>query len=308
MAKRGTTDLSGVLVVDKPSGMTSHDVITAVRRATTERRVGHAGTLDPMATGLLVVLVGPATRLAPYLTAKTKSYDARIVFGTATDTDDAEGEVVRSAEVSPKVADPAFAAERVAQLVGTREQMPPAYSAIKRDGVTAYKAARAGEALLLEAREIEVTSASLRGVDPGPPVSWDVSLEVSKGTYIRSIARDLGEEVGSAAHLAALRRTSSGSLRVEDAHSLDEITQAGSGEIAEMFVPAISALGLPVVEVDESRAGLVANGRMIEMDAGEDAIPGEPVALGADGRLLAIYAPGEGSTLAPLTVIPGGVA
>ena len=308
MAKRGTTDLSGVLAVDKPAGMTSHDVVSAVRRATTERRVGHAGTLDPMATGLLVVLVGPATRLAPYLTAQTKSYDARIVFGSATDTDDAQGEVVRSAEVAAEVTDPTFAAQRVAGLIGVGEQMPPAYSAIKRDGVTAYKAARAGEALALEPREIEVASATLHGVDSGPPVAWELSLEVSKGTYIRSIARDLGEELGSAAHLEALRRTSSGTLSVEDAHSLDEITQAGSGAVAGMFVPAISALGLPVIEVDEPQAGSIANGRSIELGPGVALHAEGPVALAAGGRLLAIYAPGEGSTLTPLTVIPGGVA
>ena len=124
-AKRGQTDLSGILLVDKPSGMTSHDVVDRVRRATGERRVGHAGTLDPMATGLLVVLVGPAARLAPYLTAAEKTYEARIVFGFETDTDDAEGQVTVTAPVPDEVADPFFAAGTVASLVGTHEQLPP---------------------------------------------------------------------------------------------------------------------------------------------------------------------------------------
>ncbi|MRR11860.1 tRNA pseudouridine(55) synthase TruB, partial [bacterium] len=127
MARRGATDLSGVLLVDKPAGMTSHDVVSVVRGATGERRVGHAGTLDPAATGLLVMLVGPATRLGSYLTAADKAYEARIVFGTATDTDDAEGEVLETALVPESLLDEAFARAALAALVGVHEQLPPAY-------------------------------------------------------------------------------------------------------------------------------------------------------------------------------------
>ena len=177
--------------------MTSHDVVNRVRRITGERRVGHAGTLDPMATGVLVVLVGPATRLAPYLTSAEKTYEARIAFGAETDTDDAEGRVTLTAAVPDEVCDPFAAAAMVASLVGVHEQIPPAYSAIKRGGVVAYEAARKGEALELEPRTVEVASAELLGVQVDPP-AWDVAFAVSKGTYIRALARDLGRAVESA--------------------------------------------------------------------------------------------------------------
>ncbi len=202
-AKRGESGLAGILVVDKPEGLTSHDVVNRVRRALGEKRVGHAGTLDPMATGVLVVLVGPATRLAPYLTAAEKRYRAQIVFGSATDTDDAEGRTIRAAPVPDEAADPFFAAATVAALVGEHDQVPPAFSAIKVDGKTAYREARAGEALELEPRRISVLDARLVGVEVEPEVAWDVQFEVSKGTYIRALARDLGEAMCSAAHLGA---------------------------------------------------------------------------------------------------------
>ena len=221
-ARRGATDLSGILAIDKPAGMTSHDVVDRVRRVTGERRVGHAGTLDPMATGLLVVLVGPATRLAPYLTAAEKTYDARIVFGAETDTDDAEGRVTATAPVPDEVGDPFFAAGTVASLVGTHEQVPPAFSAIKRGGVTAYEAARKGEALELEPRTIEVDRRRLLGVECVGEYAWDVEFAVSKGTYIRALARDLGRALDTAAHLGALRRTRSGTLALAQAHTLEE--------------------------------------------------------------------------------------
>jgi tRNA pseudouridine55 synthase len=181
-ARRGATDLSGILVIDKPAGMTSHDVVNRVRRITGERRVGHAGTLDPMATGVLVALVGPATRLAPYLTSAQKTYEAHIVFGAETDTDDADGRVTVRSPVPDEVGDPFFAAATVASLVGAHQQVPPAYSAIKRDGVTAYQAARTGSALELDARTVEVADARLTGVECAGKHAWDVAFAVSKGT------------------------------------------------------------------------------------------------------------------------------
>jgi tRNA pseudouridine55 synthase len=296
--RRGATELSGILAIDKPAGMTSHDVVNRVRRVTGERRVGHAGTLDPMATGLLVVLVGPATRLASYLTSAQKSYAAHIVFGAETDTDDAEGRVTMTAPVPDEVGDPFFATATVASLVGTHEQVPPAYSAIKRGGVTAYEAARKGEALELEARTITVAGARLLGVECVSEYAWEVELDVSKGTYIRALARDLGRALGTAAHLGGLRRSRSGSLCVEESSTLEQI--AAASDVRALFADPLAALGLPVVEVDAATAALVATGKRV---------PGETdglVAVAHDGALLGVYAGSEGS-LKPAAIIPGGV-
>jgi tRNA pseudouridine55 synthase len=305
-AKRGQTDLSGILLVDKPSGMTSHDVVDRVRRATRERRVGHAGTLDPMATGLLVVLVGPAARLAPYLTAAEKTYEARIVFGFETDTDDAEGRVTDSAAVPGEISDPFFAAGTVAALVGTHEQLPPAYSAIKQGGKVAHEAARAGDPLVLEPRTIEIASARLLGVECAGEYAWDIECSVSKGTYIRALARDLGRALNTAAHLGALRRTRSGGASVDQARSLEEIESVT--DIAALFCDPITALGLPVVEVSEETAERVLHGTAIGAASYDvrGLSPDATVSVAREGVLLGVYAR-SGEQLRPQAIIPGGV-
>ena len=302
--RRGATTLAGILLVDKPAGMTSHDVVAIVRRATGEGRVGHAGTLDPMATGLLVVLVGPYTRLEPYLSAARKSYRARILFGEETDTDDAEGTVVRTAAVPDAVRDPAFAAETLAATVGQSMQMPPAYSAIKVGGRVAYRAARAGEALELAQRPIDVHKATLVSVDPATP-SWDVDYEVSKGTYVRALARDLGRACGTAAHLAALRRTASGGLSLTDAHTLDSIgAAAGRGRINDLFTDPIAALDLPVQDAD---AADLANGRPIPLGAAFAGSDSDLVAVVSDGALAGVYRV-HTDRLVPVVVLATGGA
>ena len=256
-----------------------------------------------MATGLLVVLVGPATRLAAYLTSAEKTYESRILFGAETDTDDAEGRITVTAPVPDEVGDPFAAAAMVASLVGVHEQVPPAFSAIKRGGVTAYHAARKGEALELEPRTIEVTSARLIGVHLEPP-AWDLELTVSKGTYIRALARDLGRAVASAAHLGALRRTRSGPLSIDDAHALDAIDAVG--DVTTLFSDPFAALGLPVLETDDIGAASVRDGRSLG-GSPQDAADGTPLAVMHDGRLIAIYAAHDGAAR-PLAVIPGGVS
>ncbi len=208
-ARRGATGLSGILLVDKPEGMTSHDVVAIVRRATGEGRVGHAGTLDPAATGLLVVLVGPATRLEPYLSSATKSYEATIAFGAATDTDDADGAVIATSPVPTEVGDPVYARALLARLLGDSEQMPPTYSAIKTAGEVAHRVARAGGEVVVRPRAIRVDEARLLDVDPETE-SWRVAFTVSKGTYIRALARDVGLAADTHAHLSGLTRTNSG--------------------------------------------------------------------------------------------------
>lgn len=304
--KRGESGLSGILLADKPSGLTSHDVVNAVRKATGERRVGHAGTLDPMATGLLVMLIGPATRLASYLTAAEKGYDATIAFGSATDTDDADGAVVRQAPVPDALLDEARARELLSQLVGASMQTPPAYSALKVAGQVAYKAARAGAALDVAARPVEVLQADLLGVDRSAS-AWQVAFRVSKGTYVRALARDLGERAGTAAHLAALRRTSSGALRVEDAVPFADLTSRNPGEVASLFADPLVALGLPTVEIDADAAARVSAGQALDACLCEPDCPADkPVAIAHNGALLAIYAR-VGDILKAQTVVPGGV-
>ena len=305
-ARRGATDLSGILAIDKPSGMTSHDVVDRVRRISGERRVGHAGTLDPMATGLLVVLVGPATRLAPYLTSATKSYEARIVFGTQTDTDDAEGRVVATSPVPDEVADPFFATGVIASLVGTHEQVPPAFSAVKRNGKVAYREARNGEALELEPRTVDIDQALLVGIECDGEYAWDVEFAVSKGTYIRALARDLGLALGTVAHLGALRRTRSGSIDVTHAHTLEELHAAADPSC--LFLDPLDALGLPTIEVDVQGASRVGVGGALDaktLGACTTHVPAD-VAIAHEGTLLGIYAH-AGESLRAQVVIPGGV-
>lgn len=283
--RRGATSLSGILPLDKPEGMTSHDVVAALRRASGEQRIGHAGTLDPMATGLLVTLVGRHARLEPYLSARDKTYEARIAFGSATDTEDADGEVTGTAPVPERLFDPAEAETVLAGFVGPRQQTPPAFSAIKVDGEVSHRRARAGAEVVLEPRPIEVFEAELMGLDAGA-MTWDVRFRVSKGTYVRSLARDIGLAAGTLAHLSALRRTASGPLRVAEAHSLtDAESAAAEGHLAGLFADPLAALDLPSVEAPASD---VANGRAIE--AGPDApADGTAAAVTVEGRFAGVY-------------------
>ena len=316
--KRSASNLCGVLAIDKPYGMTSHDVVNKVRHITGERRVGHAGTLDPAATGLMLVGVGAATRLSDYLIGHDKEYVARIDFGATTDTDDAQGRVMKSgiAQLSDTYA--LAAPEQIlAEFTGTLDQMPPAYSAIKKNGVIAYKAAREGKCIELESRSITVYEACLLGTgtenvelnDAADGVLtaelpyWDVHFSVSKGTYIRALARDIGNYVGCGAYLGGLRRTAVSNTKINDACTLDTLEQkAQAGERLPWCNPA-DLLGFPVIELNEQEAKYVANGR--ELDA-VHAVDDELVSCVKDGKLLAVYT-NETERLKPATVIPGGV-
>lgn len=216
-ARRGATEYSGILLIDKPSGMTSHDVVDFVRDLSGEGRVGHTGTLDPAATGLLLVCVGPATKYSEQISGQDKTYLGLIAFGKATTTDDAEGEVVAQSEVPAKIADLDFAHSVLLGFTGVIEQVPPQYSAIKQQGVRAYQQARKGNALELEPRQVNIRRVDVQIVTSD---QWLVKAEVSKGTYIRSLARDIGLATGCPAHLAELRRTHIGSLSVDQAYDL----------------------------------------------------------------------------------------
>ncbi len=322
--KRGASGLCGILAVDKPQGVTSHDVVNVVRRMTGEKRVGHAGTLDPMATGLMLVCVGAATRLSACLTGHDKSYTARIVFGIATDTDDADGRIVApsgdtSLEERLALLEGVDAQEVLDGILGTSKQLPPAYSAIKKNGVTAYKAAREGKQLELEPREVTIHKAQIvgQGVEharlsdgegglfEADLAYWDVELAVSKGTYIRSIARDLGCMLGCGAHLGALRRTSVASCSVDDAHTLEEFAAlfAQRGHIP--WADPVELLGLGYTrELADDELQDVSNGR--RLSAGPGNVQGL-VCCVHGGRLMALYE-ADGAALKPQVVIPGGVA
>jgi tRNA pseudouridine55 synthase len=204
----------GLLLVDKPAGITSHDVVQIARRVYQEKSIGHLGTLDPFATGLLILLIGRFTRLATFIETEPKVYRATIRFGSETDTDDCTGAVIREAPPPSKQA----VLDAIPSFTGTIMQVPPAYSAKSVDGTRAYDAARMGEPLELEPVEVNVASWSVTAARDN---EIDVTIECGTGTYIRSLARDLGRATGSAAHLASLRRTRSGPFRVEDATTVD---------------------------------------------------------------------------------------
>jgi tRNA pseudouridine55 synthase len=230
----------GLLLVDKPGGITSHDVVARARRALGTRKIGHAGTLDPMATGLLVLGVEGATRLLTFVVGLDKTYEATIRLGVATDTDDADGEVVSTTDAS-SLASVAIS-EAIAPLIGRISQVPSTYSAIKVDGRRAYDLARAGEEVQLKAREVTVSRFDVlaerrpaTGNPTGGVVDLDVVVDCSSGTYIRSLARDLGAALGVGGHLTALRRTRIGPFDVAQAAAVDGIADAA------LLDPAVSA-------------------------------------------------------------------
>jgi tRNA pseudouridine55 synthase len=276
------TPLDAVLVVDKPSGMTSHTVVARVRRIAGTRKVGHAGTLDPMATGVLVLGVGRATRLLGHLMTGTKGYDATIRLGAASTTDDAEGEL--SAGVDATSLDLDRVASALQQFVGDIEQRPSAVSAIKVDGQRAYARVRAGEQVQLAARPVRVHRIDVAAVRVAAPyLDVEVSLTCSAGTYVRAIARDLGSALGVGGHLTALRRTRIGEFTIEEAGTLEQL------ELAYRPVPLPTAArrAFPDVDLDEETARLVRHGRSLP---GFSLPPGEAVALfDPDGSFLALY-------------------
>ena len=273
-----------------PAGPTSHDVVDTVRRALGTDRVGHLGTLDPFAAGLLVIVVGRATRLAPFAAAWTKAYEGVIRLGTTTSTDDATGVPVATSDAWRDI--DAGQVERVlATFRGAYDQRPPAYSAVKVAGERAYRRARRGETVALPARRVEVAELVLVRCAP-PDVAF--RARVSGGTYLRSLARDVGEALGCGAHLAALTRTEVGPYRLAAAVAPEAVT---AGDLRE---PAELVGGLPRRDLDEAGRAAVIHGRAVPAGCGRrDA---GSVALFADGQLVAI-AQRVGDVLKPRVVV-----
>lgn len=276
--------------MDKPAGPTSHDVVARVRRALGERSVGHTGTLDPFATGLLVVLVGRATRLARFVERRPKTYLATARLGVATDTDDATGEALGPAAETGQVTEAAVR-EALAGLEGAQQQRPPAYSAKKVAGQRSYRLARRGVAVELPPADVTVHRLELVRFEP-PDVTF--RAVVSAGTYVRALGRDLGERLGTGAHLVALRREAIGDLSADAAVPLAEV---GPGT---PLLPALAVLAdLPAVGLDGAAGEAVRHGRAIP---GE--VAGEYAALTEEGRLVAV-ARVDAGWLRPSVVLEG---
>jgi tRNA pseudouridine55 synthase len=276
---------SGILLVDKPRGVTSHDVVARARRAIGTRKVGHAGTLDPMATGLLILGVDSATRLLTYLVGLGKSYEATIRLGQSSTTDDAEGELsetVDTAELGREAIDGG-----VARLTGEIEQVPSTFSAIKVDGRRSYDRARAGEAVVLVSRSVTVSRfAVLAERREGPFIDLDVAVDCSSGTYIRALARDLGADLGVGGYLTALRRTSIGPFSVTDGVASDAIT-------AEALRPpaSIAAQLFPSVELGTQQLLELTQGKRVAVSAPDAEVA---AAVAASGRLVGLVSVAQG--------------
>ena len=280
MSAADPTPLGGVLTVDKPAGWTSHDVVNRVRRLAGLRQVGHAGTLDPMATGVLVVCLGRATRLLEYLTGQPKIYLAEVTLGVATNTYDAEGDIVSSQPA------PALSAAQIEQaltpLRGQIMQRPPAFSALKRDGVPLYQRARAGETLEIAPRPAMVYELTLLHA-AGPILR--LRVRCGAGTYVRSLAHDLGQALGCGAHLSALRRSAVGGFTVENALTLEQL--AGEGALRAALQPADTAVAhLPRVEVSAAEATRLLHGQTVAASAPEQ--PAVARAYGPEERFLGV--------------------
>ena len=252
--------ISGVLVVDKPVGLTSHDVVQIVRKGTNIRRAGHTGTLDPRASGVLVILVGPAVRLSEYVSASDKRYQAIVRLGTTTDTYDADGRVTSSAPVD--ITEDQFETA-LKKFIGEIEQVPPPYSAVKVKGRKAYEMAREGEEIDLQPRKIQVYNLDL--LEWAPPEAV-IDVYCSSGTYVRSLAHDLGISLGCGAYLVGLRRTKSGRFTLRDAVPLRKLREAfEAGNWYQYLIPAAEALSdWPAVELDMDQVDAVRHGHRVQ--------------------------------------------
>jgi tRNA pseudouridine55 synthase len=293
--------LDGILVVDKPAGPTSHDVVALVRRLAATKRVGHGGTLDPFASGVLPLFLGHGTRVVEYHLGDRKAYRATVCFGASSTTDDLEGEQTPSAGPAP-TREAVEAA--LPGLTGTISQRPPAYSAIKVGGRRAYAMARAGEAVELALREVTIHAidiVSWDGSDPDRPIAV-IEVACSAGTYVRALARDLGEAVGSAAYLGALTRTASGPFTLDAAVPLEDVRAAaadGPAGLGAILLPIDDGLdAFPTVTLTPDEVAAVARGQFVRPAAGFPGAAGHYRLRDDSGSLVAI-ATADGGRLAP---------
>lgn len=299
MSPKSINPYNGLLNINKPAGITSHDVVNRVRRVLGQRRVGHAGTLDPAATGILLVCVGQATRLVEYLVPGTKIYQGTIRLGKSTDTYDSEGTITN--ETCASHIDREMVAAAMESFTGQIEQTPPAYSAVKRDGVPAYKLAREGKEVHLPPRRVRIESFELLEWSQ-PELTFRITCQ--SGTYVRSIAHDLGAALEVGGCLESLCRTGSGSWRVEDALSLEELEQAAEEDRLEVAIRPFSEIlaDMPGVTISERDVARIGNGQRLNLE-----VEGQPEILCArteEGRLVAILVPEDEKKWRPKKVFP----
>lgn len=302
--RTGPPPPDGLVVVDKPAGLTSHDVVGRMRRIAGTRRVGHAGTLDPMATGVLVIGVEKATRLLGHLALTEKTYEATLRLGQATITDDAEGEVTDTASAAAVTRDAIDAG--IAELTGDIMQVPSKVSAIKVDGKRSYARVRGGEDVELAARPVTVSRFEVHGVrrHPGPDgapdglVDIDATVTCSSGTYIRALARDLGARLGVGGHLTVLRRTAVGPYTLDSARTLEDLDES----FAVLPIADAAAAAFPRRDVTADEARVVSHGGRLA-SAGAD--PGPIAVFGPDGTFLALVEESRGQAK-PVAVFVGG--
>ena len=293
--------IDGFLLVDKPNGWTSHDVVGKLRGLLGQKRIGHAGTLDPMATGLLVLGLGRATRLIRFVQAGVKVYEATALFGVATDTLDADGAILSRDEMEVDEADVRRAAKR---FVGRIMQVPPRVSAKKIDGRRLYEMARQGIEVEREAVPVDIHDIEVLDVSPGPYPEVELRVRCGAGTYIRTLADDIAAALGGRGHLTALRRLAVGSLAVEDAHTVEALEAAASGETIARLVmaPADGLRDLPAVSVGDEIGRAVGHGSVFPASALGIEASGAHRVLDESGRLLAVYG-SDGRRAAPEVVL-----
>ncbi|MFI5491118.1 tRNA pseudouridine(55) synthase TruB [Actinoplanes sp. NPDC051859] len=291
-------NVDGLIVVDKPGGMTSHDVVARIRRLAKTRRVGHGGTLDPMATGVLVIGVNRATRLLTYVIGSQKSYRATIRLGQSTVTDDAEGDVTATANTDD-VTDAGIRSGLAAQT-GEIDQVPSAVSAIKINGERAYKRVRDGEQVELAARRVTISRLDvldIRRVEDG--IDVDVDVDCSSGTYIRAIARDLGRTLGVGGHLTALRRTAVGGMTLAEASTLDQLEER-SPDVVSLPMAEAARRAFPQRDATEEETRVLRHGGPLEPVG----ISGPYAVFGPAGELLAIVSERHGKARAEIVLAP----
>lgn len=288
------SELHGVIVIDKPQGMTSADVVHRVKQALGLDRVGHTGTLDPMATGVLPLCLGQATKIAGYLLAEDKAYEGELELGTETDTLDAQGKVVRTDLEAARAVTRERLCQAMAGHIGPGEQVPPMFSALKHKGKRLHELARAGQTVARDARPIVIHALELMGFEP-PRARFHVHC--SKGTYVRSLVADIGRELGCGAHLTALRRVRSGAFALDQAMELADITVENSRR--RLISPAFALAHLPALTLPEALVEAVANGQHLTWTMMTRTAGSEPAAQGRDvpprpepGSLVRLLLPG----------------